>query len=109
MSVHIFDTEDREGMPVQIRMGWDRPLQRSFMTVEWLSERDEEDERPQMLNVYNKTGLISLGKKLLEFGISVPSEMFEEVAVDERFNAGNRIVRHNVVDGKYRKEVLNEV
>lgn len=108
MSVHLFDTEDQEGMPVQIRMGWDRPLQRSFMTVEWLSERDEEDERPQMLSVYNKTGLILLRNKLLEFGITVPSEMFEEVSVDERFNAGNKMVRHKVIDGKHQQEVLNE-
>jgi hypothetical protein len=37
MSRHVFDTvcDDR---PVQVVLGWDRPLQTVFLTIEWCDE-----------------------------------------------------------------------
>ena len=94
MSRHSFDTVC-DGRPVQVVMGWDRPLQYVFMSVERLDEPDEylysnlDDEHAK-----NDVGYFLA--KLNALGITVPASMIVEVVADRANNVGNRVVVHTM-------------
>jgi hypothetical protein len=114
MSQHFFHAVV-EGHPVQVMMGWDRPLQGYFMSIErtdlppvTLAEsgddaaaRPLEDEFEDELvwdsmslpNPFPRS-LAVFRAKLAELGIRPPAGLFEAVEADARVNAGNRVVTH---------------
>lgn len=106
MSRHMFDTQ-HQGRPVQVVLGWDRPLQGFFMTIEWMDLDPEKvpDHEPLFLFdnleelVSHPSTLDGYRSKLAEFGIEVPAAMFEAAEADRRFNVGNREVVH-FIDGR---------
>jgi hypothetical protein len=107
MSQHFFTTT-HEGRPVELLMGFDRPLQGFFMVVSRLDARDDEDEIVYCnLNDRALAGCAGLPQRLDHFltklaglGIHVPPEMLDEIERDALANRGNR---HVVYDGEGRK------
>lgn len=112
MSQHYFNTT-HEGQPVQVLLGWDRPLGNFFLVIEKLSEgqtaeeeSDDEDEDDgylySNLNDENSFGhdLDYYKAKLKELGITVPETMFEQILTDQACNVGNRHVLYEA-DGTF--------
>lgn len=107
MSQHSFHTAHRE-RPVQVLMGWDRPLSGYFLVVERLDTEDD-DERYLYSNldeeISHPPSVEPFLKVLQELGIKVPPEMIEEVQADGMRNVGNKIVRHVMgASGVYRRD-----
>lgn len=97
MSRHTFDTtlDDKR---VRVVMGWDRPLQYVFMTVENLSASDDEaqflyDNLDEAVDP-SELSLEHFRVQLSRLGVAIPERMFEEVALDQANNVGNRLVDH---------------
>jgi len=109
MSQHTYLTTQGD-KPVEILMGWDRPLQGFFMVVEAVApnatdvdEQDDDDDGLVYSNLLDGTlcaqGGLSreLGyfkAKLVELKLTVPDRMLEEIEADARANVGNRCVRY---------------
>ncbi|UUZ66256.1 hypothetical protein LP417_35155 (plasmid) [Polaromonas sp. P1-6] len=92
MSQHTFETTHKSAV-VTVLLGWDRPLQEVFMVIENNDAKDDEDD----FLYSNLSDADSIGKdmsyykeKLKQLGITVPETMFEQIAVDQQNNAGNR-------------------
>lgn len=110
MSRHYFKTE-YSGKPVEVLMGFDRPLDGFFMVIDYLEEpeddEDEEDDGYIFSNLWQEDPhpqtLKPYVDKLAELKISVPTEMIEEIEEDGRLKMGNKNVRHSVVDGTYER------
>ena len=109
MSRHYFKTK-YSGKPVEVLMGYDRPLQGFFMVIDYLEEPEEDDgyifsnlwqddPHPKTLQPYLE--------KLEELKISVPPEMIIEIEKDGRENMGNKNVRHSMNDGTYTRSFLS--
>ena len=101
MSQHTFKTT-RDGEPICVLMGWDRPLAYFFLVVERLAMTD--DENAYLYLYLDDPGAIDCSldyyrKKLSELGISVPESMFVEAENDRQHNVGNRVVEHNLDSG----------
>ena len=95
MSQHRFQTEDREGRPIEVLMGWDRPLQGFFLVI----------QRPNDDIVYSNLVDGALDRwnglpptldhfvdELRRRQIQVPQRMLNEIRLDGERNAGNREV-----------------
>ncbi|MFT0546963.1 hypothetical protein ACMHYO_11545 [Allopusillimonas ginsengisoli] len=97
MSRHIFSTE-HQGRPVVVVIGWDRPLQYHFMTIQRMdAAEDEPDFLYSNLDEPNGTSLsLPYYRGALEqLGIAVPESMFREAEADSVNNVGNRFVSHD--------------
>lgn len=100
MSQHTFRTI-RNGEPVEVLLGWDRPLSRYFMVVETeaqaASDKDAYlyDNMSDPASLRGETGLDHYRAKLTELGIEVPESLFIEVQIDANLNTGNRVVQHD--------------
>lgn len=86
MSQHRCHTS-YNGKPVELLMGWDRPLQYLFFTA--LSLTDGEDPVAAASPLEGFDSLDELEDSLAEHGIAVPPEMLAQVAHDQEQNAGN--------------------
>lgn len=97
MSRHIFETT-HQGQRVQVVLGWDRPLQYVFMTVENLSASDDEGRfLYSNLDEGVEPGELTLDhfrSVLRGLGLNVPEMMFAEVDRDRAANVGNRVLVH---------------
>ncbi|ELI8126401.1 hypothetical protein ACRRQX_000237 [Yersinia enterocolitica] len=108
MSQHYFDASHK-GFPIIVVLGWDRPMQYFFMTIEkpagliddaMLVEDDhflysnlhETDPFGHDLDYYREV--------LRFFQIIVPESLFREAQSDAERNVGNRLTRHQV-DGAF--------
>lgn len=108
MSQHCFNST-HEGQPVQITMGWDRPLQGFFMFIARTSaapvdDHDVEDDGMVYSNLYDEELLPSRGfaedvgyfqTKLQTLGLQVPERMLQEIRNDRAQNVGNRFVNYD--------------
>ncbi|PUA30430.1 MAG: hypothetical protein B0W54_08030 [Cellvibrio sp. 79] len=107
MSRHYFKTE-YSGKPVDVLMGFDRPLNGFFMVIDYVEEpEDEEDDGYIFSNLWQddphpKT-LRPYLDKLAELKISVPAQMIDEIEADGRLKTGNKDVRHSLVNSTYRR------
>lgn len=102
MSQHVYPSAYK-GQPVNIVVGWDRPLQGYFLNVE-LTEVDgfvyTSCSDPQL--IYSRgfaESLTPFNEKLDELGLSLPLAVIEQVELDAAANAGNRYVIYDQ-DGK---------
>ena len=101
MSQHIFTTAHK-GRPIEIMIGWDRPLQGYFMVIEYTDGADD-DDNPYLYSNLNDADLPSSHpKELSEFlarlkslALAVPQKMLQEVLEDGRANVGNKQVHYN--------------
>lgn len=101
MSQHCFPTT-HQGHPVQLMLGWDRPLQGFFMVIERTGVDDDEEEDPFVYsNLYDVDLLPTRGyahdisyfqAKLNDLGLQVPERILQEVREDRAHNVGNRVV-----------------
>lgn len=108
MSQHYFKTIDKDGSPIAILMGWDRPLNHLFLIVERTmpdgyvpseaAAREMEDSilyssmnepEPFFLSLDDLRGRLS------ELGLEAPASVYEQIEIDRSTRAGNRIVYHN--------------
>lgn len=94
MSQHIFTSKDAQGAVVTVTLGYDRPLDYVFCTVEAengdiiYSNLDDDGAGTEQQNVdYYKAVLRDLG-------VQVPGSMFREVNSDQAAHVGNRVVVH---------------
>lgn len=94
MSQHVFSST-QDGRPTNITLGWDRPLQYFFMTVEdgvtgdlvYCNLDHPETFRGADLDYYRRV--------LNKLGLAVPVKMLAEVAADRVSNVGNRFVKYD--------------
>jgi hypothetical protein len=94
MSQHIFETNNAQGAPVTVTMGYDRPLDYVFCTV--LDPNDKV--------IYSNLDDVGAGTHqqdvdyyrsvLLKLGLHVPELMFREVKSDQLGRVGNRVKIH---------------
>jgi len=102
MSQHRFVTT-YQGRPVELLMGWDRPLRGFFMVVSRLDSMEGEDEI-----VYSNLDDSALARcgglsavmdhflmKLANLAIDAPQAMLAEVERDSWNNVGNRHVTYD--------------
>lgn len=100
MSQHIYKTV-HSGRPVQVLMGWDRPLQGFFLVIEYLDKALYENNYlysnidDMSLDCALPKALRPFLDRLATFGISVPQPMLQQVLADQAANAGNKLVNHN--------------
>lgn len=110
MSQHRFFTDDSDGRPIEVLMGWDQPMQGFFLVI----------ERPDGALLYSNLddrvldkwhglprSLDHFFRKLRQLRIKVPKRMIDEVLLDERRNAGNRICLHQA-DGFAERSDVSE-
>ena len=95
MSQHIFETNNAQGAPVTVTMGYDRPLVYVFCTVldpndkVIYSNLDDDDAGTlqQEVDYYRPV--------LERLGLHVPESVFQEVASGQIGRIGNRVVVHS--------------
>lgn len=102
MSQHYFSTQ-HNGEAITVLLGWDRPLGHFFLVV----ERDDPafDQDDYLYVNLDEPGAFELPlaffrQKLVEMGIEVPSQMFEQVQLDSDGHVGNRRVVYQA-DGNH--------
>lgn len=112
MSQHYFSTE-HEGEPIQVFMGYDRPLDGYFMVIEKEieSENGEDDDKDDALiysNLFeecshpnNLDGYLAV---LTAKNIVVPQQMLDEIKQDFLHRVGNKVVYHTLDNGQYSRE-----
>lgn len=99
MSQHYFKSM-HQGRPVQILMGWDRPLQGFFMVVERLDATDDDvallysNLDDDTLENAHPDDLAVFQARLTALGLTVPDKMLEEIRQDQAANVGNKVMRH---------------
>lgn len=108
MSQHCFDTFHK-GFPITVILGWDRPMQHFFLTIEKPAELIDdtmkfEDDHFLYSNLHEADpfghDLDYYREVLRYFQIIVPESMFIEVEDDAKTNVGNRVARHQP-DGSF--------
>lgn len=104
MSQHFFRTATAAGIPVEVMLGWDRPLGRFFMVVETTEQAASETDNILYSNLTDPEDaaldLAYFRNKLKALGINGPESMFVEAELDGRTNAGNRRILHRG-DGRF--------
>jgi hypothetical protein len=94
MSQHTFSSKDAHGTVVTVTLGYDRPLDYVFCTVEAengdiiYSNLDDDEAGTEQQNVDYYEAV------LRDLGIQVPESMFREVNSDQAARVGNRVVVH---------------
>lgn len=105
MSQHNFVTT-HDTRPVNVILGWDRPLGQYFLVIERLDATDDDSDDILYSNLNERDpfskDLSFFKKKLEELTIQAPDRMFVEVEHDRRVNAGNRYVWHEI-DGSMKE------
>ncbi len=102
MSQNILKTQSPTG-PVEVILGWDRPLQECFCTVMPLSEEDPGDYSSFLFNP-NMADANGVADELKAAGILVPSTMLDALRQDQFSNAGN-LLREFALDGQLLRQV----
>ena len=102
MSQHVYPSAYK-GQPVNIVVGFDRPLRGFFLNVE-LTEAEgfvyTSCSDPQLIYSRGFTdSMTPFCEKLDELGLSLPLAIIEQVELDAATNAGNRYVVYDQ-DGK---------
>ena len=97
MSRHFFDCE-HDGRSVRVRLGYDRPLDEFFLHIEF-RDSGADDEHAMLYASINDPHadtkkLSYFAGVLAKYGITAPSNLFREVAVDAFYRVGNRFVQH---------------
>ena len=95
MSRHMFTAPNG----IKVCMGWDRPMQGFFMTLEKPSA-ESEDQFDYIFNNMdqadpNPKSLTGYLDELSRRGIILPDYMVSELIADAEHNVGNKIVFHN--------------
>ncbi len=99
MSIHTF-IDTYSGRPIEISIGWDRPLQGYFMFIEYLddSESDEGEEGPLWSSLDQDPSHPKIIDPFLDvlcqLQIGIPMEMVAEIKADGMHNTGNKEVAH---------------
>lgn len=107
MSRHTF-IETNNDRKLEVTMGYDRPMDYYFMTIEDLKKQSK---GPKLIysNLNEKNAFqkdLELYKTvLIKHDIIVPNEMLEEVLLDGKVKAGNKMVVHHYTDGLYSQTV----
>lgn len=94
MSQHMCLSTTSKGEEVTVTLGYDRPLDYIFCTVETDDENflysnlddDGAGIEQQSVDYYRSV--------LRDLGVHVPESMFREVRADQIGRVGNRVVRH---------------
>ena len=90
----------KDGRWLELVLGYDRPLQELFLQV---AHADDAGERADTSWIYDSahephadwTRLATVCDALRRLGLVVPAEMLLAVWRDQRYQAGNLIVRHD--------------
>lgn len=95
MSRHLYDCKWND-QPIQVVVGYDRPLKNFFLHIAWLNESTGAPMAyvSELDLAYDPDDLHSIRKFLDKVRISTPEPLWTEVAHDAALNVGNRVVRH---------------
>lgn len=102
MSQHCFETE-HQGEPIRVLLGWDRPVNDFFLVIERTEPEQDQDDYLYVSRhdaPLEHRSLAFLEVKLSELGIEVPSQMLDQVAVDQAFGLADRMVTY-LSDGSF--------
>ena len=98
MSKHMADAT-HEWRPVQVSVGWDRPLQGFYLLVEYVDLADDAESEYVFPNLSQSNpfprSLDPCRDELQGLGISIPESMFEQAQLDQHRNVVNRICVHD--------------
>lgn len=98
MSQHVYPSTYK-GQPVTIMMGWDRPCQGYFLSVELVEAEGfvySNLDDPKLIYFGGlPDSLTPFSEKLDELGLSVPQAMIEQIELDAAANVGNRFVMYD--------------
>lgn len=92
MTRHIYTSVTRDGTPVTVTAGWDRPLQNYFLQIEENGDGDGKHEFNSL--AYSQTQTRSFDpffKELCSRGILVPVGFVEELELDKAQDIGNKV------------------
>lgn len=90
-----------EGQAVLVVAGYDRPLHELFLQVFRCHKSMVPGKDEIVYDSLHEPGLDwtdigTLTEKLSNLEICVPQELIEAVYLDQRFNAGNTVVKHHI-------------
>jgi hypothetical protein len=94
MSQIMFNATTKDGIPVEVRAGWDPPLQDFFLTI----FRDSEEEEVLWSAIdfpsqQDKDSTDRLKQVLSDFGVSAPTEFWKLVETKHEGNFTHRFPR----------------
>jgi len=103
MSQHLVSTTLNE-KPIEIMLGWDRPLQHFYMAPLAPEDYFEDDESSEAIAFFKAFSALSvqatyadgtakLKELVARLQVAIPAEVFIEVEKDGCQNIGNRIQR----------------
>ncbi len=101
--IHI--ATEWQGHPLQLTIGWDRPLQTAFLTFHLTDEQQEQpmfaplQEAAQTLFLHRFEGAYEIENALGELGIELPCRAIDDLARHQAGNVGNLILRYDA-DGE---------
>lgn len=100
MSQHCFESQTSTGRPVEVLIGYDRPLNGFFLIVSDTSTAEASDEDVFIYSNLSDVELIDLGgltldlehfkRKLSLLGVALPSPIEAGLQEDRRLRVGNR-------------------
>ena len=87
-----------KGNPIQLVMGWDRPLQHCFLQVELDDEQYDSPEFEKVVEmsaatVFQPLTVDDIKEALSTAELPVSEQVFAELALHRDKNAGNEVVR----------------
>lgn len=104
MSRHRFKIE-KDGRPILVDMGYDRPLRGFFMVVARADAGDDEDTYlyDNLSQETSHPGTLAPFLEALDrLKIQIPEQMIVEIEFDQKMNIGNKYVEHSITnDGGY--------
>ena len=106
MSQHFYTTTS-SGIPVEVMLGWDRPLGHFFMVVRLLQLPHAGADEILYSNLHQPDAfsltLDDFREALYDMKIDVPQKMFDQVAEDQLNRRGNRVVSYSA-DGSFEEK-----
>jgi hypothetical protein len=105
MSQHFYTTSSSSN-PVEVMLGWDRPLGHFFLVVRLLLTHAGADEI--LYSYLHQPDAFSLTlddfrEALHDMKIDVPETLFDQVAEDQLNRRGNRVVSYSA-DGSFKEK-----
>jgi hypothetical protein len=101
MTQHCYPAKDADGNPVEITVGWDRPLREVFANVFPVMPDGSTDDCPVVSTLSEKLGFArgmeaeDLAQWLETKGFSMPHTVLEALSDDIEFNVGNKLVQYD--------------
>ena len=99
MTQHYYPAKDADGNPVEIMVGWDRPLHEVYANIFPVMPGGEPDDFPVISTMQEGIGAGMDADELEQWleakGFSMPAAVHSALADDIEFNRGNAMTRYD--------------